>query len=104
MQEGLFVFDVSQASSISEIAEKNRFSLFPNPVNNEFYLMGLSNYNESYNIEIIDIKGRKIKREQFENNFLEKVQINLPNEIPPGVYVVNIFNSTFAQSIKLIKQ
>ena len=104
MQEGLFVFDVSQATSIDEISNKNRFSLFPNPTNNEFYLMGLSNYNENYIIEIYDINGKKVMTNKFENNFLEKVQLQLPNEIPSGVYVVSIFNSTFAQSIKLIKQ
>ena len=103
MQEGLFILDVSQATSIDEIANKNRFSLFPNPASNQFYLMGLSNYNEGYNVEVRDINGKKIVSNKFENNFLEKVQIQIPNEIPAGVYVVTIFNSTFAQSIKLIK-
>jgi hypothetical protein len=65
--------------------------------------MGLSNYNEGYNVEVRDINGKKIVSNKFENNFLEKVQIQIPNEIPAGVYVVTIFNSTFAQSIKLIK-
>ena len=104
MQEGLFVFDISQATSIDEIANKNRFSLFPNPANNEFNLLGLSNFNENYQLRIVDINGKEIQSQEFENNFLEKVNIQLPNEIPPGVYVVTIFNSTFVQSIKLIKQ
>ncbi|MEN8927380.1 MAG: choice-of-anchor B family protein, partial [Flavobacteriales bacterium] len=104
MQEGLFVLDVSKASKIEEIADKSRFSLFPNPATNEFFLMGLSKYNEQYKMEIIDINGKKVLSNVFQNNFLDKVQVSLPSELPSGVYVVNIFNSTFAQSIKLIKQ
>lgn len=104
MQEGLFIFDISKATSIEEKSNNKRFALFPNPAQNHFNLMGLSNYNELYNIEIYNTGGKKIMSRSIENNFLEKVEIKLPSEIPPGVYVVNIFNSTFTQSIKLIKQ
>ena len=104
MQEGLFVMDVSQAVVGIEEKDFNRFQLFPNPVQNQFNLVGLSNFGESYSIQIIDIQGKVVYRKDFVSQFLSQETIELPNEIPNGMYVVNIFNTTFAQSIKIIKQ
>ena len=104
MQEGLFVMDVSQA--VVGINEENfeRFKLFPNPVSNEFKLVGLSNYGEDYSVQIFDLNGKLISSKEFNNQFLQQETIKLSDEIPNGMYVVTIFNSTFAQSIKIIKQ
>lgn len=105
MQEGLFVMDVSAAIvGLSELQEKERFKVYPNPVNDRLFLTGLSNFNEQYTLELLDVNGKLIYKTYFTNEFLGKTEIDLPTQISNGVYVVNIFNSTFAQSIKIIKE
>jgi choice-of-anchor B domain-containing protein len=104
MQEGLFVLDVSQAVVGIKEKELDRFKLFPNPFHNSFNLVGLSNFGESYFIKITDIGGKTIYNSEFNNQFLQKESVKLSSEIPAGIYVVTIFNGTFVQSIKLIKQ
>lgn len=103
MQEGLFIMDVSQAASVNEIS-KERFKLYPNPMQNEFKLVGLSNYGENYFLTISDLNGKTVYQQEFKNQFLQHETVTLSNELSKGIYVVTIFNSTFAQSIKLIKQ
>ena len=105
MQEGLFVFDVSTAvSGVAELKIKERFKLFPNPGRNEINLVGISNFDETYSLKIFDASGKQVHSQELKNNFLGTAKIELSNEIPKGIYVVTIFNGTFVQNIKYIKQ
>ncbi|MGB1040074.1 MAG: choice-of-anchor B family protein [Flavobacteriales bacterium] len=105
MQEGLFVFDVSTAvSGVAELKTKERFKLFPNPGRNEINLIGISNFDETYSLKIFDASGKQVHSQELKNNFLGTAKIELSNEIPKGIYVVTIFNGTFVQNIKYIKQ
>ena len=101
MQEGLFVLEIEKPE---ERQEESRFMIFPNPVISDLVITGLSNYDEEYTLQIFDSKGAMIVDTKFYSKFLEKNIIPLPAEMHQGVYVVNIFNSTFTESIKLIKQ
>jgi choice-of-anchor B domain-containing protein len=101
MQEGLFVLEIEKPE---ERQEESRFMIFPNPVISDLVIAGLSNYDEEYTLQIFDSKGAMIVDTKFYSKFLEKNIIPLPAEMHQGVYVVNIFNSTFTESIKLIKQ
>lgn len=101
MQEGLFVFDIDYQLPKPE---ENRFMLFPNPAVSEISIAGLSNYNEAYTLQILTSNGALVFTTSFYSKFLEKNTVELPSDMAQGVYVVNIFNSTFTESIKLIKQ
>ena len=104
MQEGLFVLDVSNAVSLEKLDRTKRFKIFPNPFGNNLNLIGLSNFDESYSIRLSDISGKEIMLKKLENKFLKTEKIELPTNLPNGIYVVTIFNSNFTQSKKLIKQ
>ena len=104
MQNGLFVLKVSDATSLAKLDRSKRFKIFPNPFVNNLKLIGLSNFNEKYSIRLTDINGREILNKKLENKFLKTEKIDLPANLPKGIYVVTIFNSNFTQTKKLIKQ
>jgi len=103
MQEGLFVMDVSQAVvGINEL-KKERFKVYPNPISNELNVIGIQDFGGEYSVSITDMNGKLILQEAIQNSFMKVNNIKIPSDIPSGVYVVSIFNSTFAESIKIIK-
>lgn len=103
MQRGLFVFDVSQATDVSEIVNKNRFKIFPNPFESEFNLVGLAGFNETYQVTLIDVSGKVILSKQIKNTFLAQQKIVVPTSLPNGVYFLRLNNSGFTQIIELVK-
>ncbi len=103
MQEGLFVMDVSQAVVGVQEYSKERFKVYPNPVTTDLNVVGIKDFGGEYSVSITDVNGKLIVQEVIQNSFMKVNNINIPSEIPPGVYVVSIFNSTFAESIKIIK-
>ena len=103
MQEGLFVLDVSQAVVGLSEAKKDRFKVYPNPVLSEINVIGIQDFGGNYTITLTDVNGKLIMQEVIQNDFMKVNNLKLPAEIPAGMYVVTIFNSTFAESIKIIK-
>ena len=103
MQEGLFVMDVSQAVVNLPEQKSQRFQVFPNPVNDRLNIVGIQEFGGEYTVTVQEISGKIILNQRIENNFMKLNTISFPTEIPSGMYVVTIFNSTFAQSIKIIK-
>lgn len=103
MQNGLFVLDVSVATSGLKELKSERFKVFPNPVETELNIIGIQDYGGSYTVNIVDVTGKTIVSETIANDFMKINNLELPAEIPSGMYVVTIFNSTFVQSIKIIK-
>jgi choice-of-anchor B domain-containing protein len=104
MQRGLFVFDVSQISDVSEIVNKKRFKVFPNPFEGEINLVGLAGFNESYELSLIDVSGKIIMNKTINNAFLEQQQISIPTHLVNGTYLLTVQNSSFSQTIKLVKK
>jgi choice-of-anchor B domain-containing protein len=104
MQRGLFIFDVSQATDLSEIINKNRFKVFPNPFEGEINLVGLAGFNESYDATLMDVSGKLIISKKINNTFLSHQQISVPSSLPKGAYFLTIKNKSFVQTIKLVKQ
>ena len=103
MQEGLFVMDVSQAVVNLPEQKSQRFQVFPNPVNDRLNIVGIQDFGGDYTVTVQEISGKIILNQRIENNFMKLNTISFPTEIPSGIYVVTIFNSTFAESIKIIK-
>lgn len=84
-------------------ATDNEFSvsIYPNPASNYFIIDIISENNENYYIDIIDIKGKKINSK----NLIEKsTKINISN-YQPGTFFVRLINesNTFTKTYVLIK-
>ncbi|MEN8810519.1 MAG: T9SS type A sorting domain-containing protein, partial [Flavobacteriales bacterium] len=103
MQEGLFVMDVSQAVVGVQELKQERFKVYPNPIVSELNVVGIQDFGGEYTVSITDVNGKLVVKEIIQNSFMRVNNIKIPSEIPSGVYVVSIFNSTFAESIKIIK-
>lgn len=104
MQRGLFVFDASYATDVTEVVKENRFKVFPNPFQGEINVMGLAGFNETYQATLMDVSGKVIVSKQINNTFLSQQQLAVPANLPQGVYFLTIANQKFNQSIKLVKQ
>jgi hypothetical protein len=103
MQEGLFVMDVSQAVvGVTEL-QNERFKIYPNPIISELNIVGVQDFGGEYTVSITDMQGKQVLQEVIQNSFMKVNNIKIPSEIPTGVYVVSIFNSTFVESVKIIK-
>ena len=72
--------------------------VWPTVINDEFSI-ALSN-NQNYNILLCNTTGRILKLET-NCQYLTKVDAG---KLPPGIYIVTIYNNRFRESVKLIKR
>ena len=85
--------------SISEF-ELNGFSIFPNPNKGEFTIKLNSNSGNDINIDVFDMRGRRIFNNSFTNGSDFNQTINL-NNAKSGMYLVTISDGT-SKTIKKI--
>ncbi|MEW4923671.1 T9SS type A sorting domain-containing protein [Algibacter sp. 2305UL17-15] len=86
--------DCGATLGIGEASELDSVSLYPNPATHQFQIKGLQ---EDTEITVYDINGRQIQRQTINPNQSVSIQ-----EIPSGMYVVNIQNNSGAITKKLI--
>lgn len=89
-----FSEDCSETLGINEVSELEDVTLYPNPATNQFQIKGLQ---EDTEITVYDINGRQIQKQTINPNQSVSIQ-----EIPSGMYVVNIQNNSGAITKKLI--
>ncbi|MFL9834950.1 T9SS type A sorting domain-containing protein [Chryseobacterium terrae] len=82
--------------STGEIDLKSEVSVYPNPVKNN---LNISNLKEKTDVVVYDMQGRQM----LKTNVKPDSGINL-SHLSPGVYIVNVRNSTVEKSIKIVKQ
>jgi hypothetical protein len=83
----------SDNTSINEVIEKPIVKLFPNPANNELYLLS-NNLNEAYDISIYNLIGQQVL--QTTNKTIDIS--NLPN----GMYMVLVKSASIEFNKKII--
>jgi hypothetical protein len=88
----------------SEIkAEERRFSIYPNPAKNEFFIKGKSNFSKDLNINLFDASG-KLVPVKFELKDAATVYVDIKN-VPAGVYTLTATeNKNLIISQKVIKE
>lgn len=88
----------------SEIkAEERRFSIYPNPAKDEFFIKGKSNFSKDVNIHLFDASG-KLVPVKFELKDAATVYVDIKN-LPAGVYTVTATeNKNLIISQKIIKE
>ncbi|KMQ67202.1 von Willebrand factor A [Chryseobacterium sp. FH2] len=88
----------------SEIkAEERRFSIYPNPANNEFYIKGKQNFGKDIKVAFYDASGRVIPA-KYEMKDASTIFVDI-NGIPSGVYTFVVTeNKSLIVSQKIIKE
>ena len=77
---------------------KKNFKLFPNPTDDKIYIQtGVS--NKAIEASLFDISGREIRRETVNDGSFMDVRT-----LPPGVYIVRIYDNNQTQTSKFIKK
>lgn len=103
MQNGLYVLDAKQAygftSNTNDLNKKISIKAFPNPFVDEVIFNSAS--NENVNIRVLDITGKNIAT--FEDVFIDNFALNMPS-LAQGVYLIQIENQNFTQTLKVVKR
>jgi hypothetical protein len=96
--KGASVF--SDIKSVS-FAENASYTIYPNPNNGITLYISCNHINSNYQIEIIDMQGKTISFNMVQNleNLLE---INLPENLPKGIYNVKILDNQMVITKRLI--
>jgi hypothetical protein len=77
------------ALKVSEIkAEERRFSIYPNPAENEFYIKGRQEFSKDAKVTLYDGAGRLIPV-KFEMKNSTTIFVNI-NTLPAGTYTLNV--------------
>jgi len=95
-------FTIEGPEAIDEIIESNSVTLFPNPSNGAFTVQLNASKSEEVNVELIDISGRVVYNDVVSCSVgINNIAIDL-NELPVGVYQVNLKVENNVISRKLI--
>ena len=80
-----YILTVTATSGISEAEHKNAFSIFPNPVKENFSIN--TNMQNGFQFLITDVSGREIEKGISKASFVFVSAAHLPN----GFYTVSVF-------------
>lgn len=82
----------------TEVPGKNFYSVYPNPASHTITLTDNSNSGEKINVQILDIKGKIIKQQEFHGL---PGKINL-HSLADGLYFVKIKESQHQEILRLV--
>jgi len=77
------------------------FNVFPNPNNGSFVIKFNGSLKQTINIELFDIRGRKIYTKSYQNNGEFNQEIHL-NSVQSGMYILNVTDGIKKSTKKLI--
>jgi hypothetical protein len=98
----IWKFTIEGPEAIDEIIESNSVTLFPNPSNGAFTVQLNASKSEEVYVELIDISGRVVYNDVVSCSVgKNNIAIDL-NELPVGVYQVNLKVENNVISRKLI--
>lgn len=88
------------------LSVKENIKLFPNPVGLETNIQFMSTVDEVMNLQIINIgNGRALLQKTIRANLgLNNYRLFIPQQAPPGIYIVNLSSSNQHLQTKMLKQ
>ena len=96
-------FDIINPLSIDYNTETDGFQIYPNPINNDFYISTKNIKNGNYTLKLISITGQVIENEniKIENNIIQK-SFFFP-QLSKGIYFLDIEGEDTKMIKKIIK-
>jgi hypothetical protein len=97
--------EVQEGSRIEKISSVQNFFCGPNPFINHFFVMFYSDSNTSAVFQVMNSAGQQLHNETIQvkegNNQLE---YRPENELPEGVYIIRLSNSSEIHTLKIVKK
>ena len=88
----------------NEIENAQRFSIYPNPANDEVSIE-LSGYkNQSIHIQLLDLNGKVLKTENIEHHFDTSVHLFALPELAAGMYIIKVQSENKVRTRTLVIQ
>lgn len=87
------------STGISSPNEKIKISLFPNPVNDQYFYLKSSNEELPFQARIYNAKGQNIKSFQVTESLT-----NIELDVPTGLYLIQLQNEKGQKTVKLLKE
>lgn len=79
-------------------------TVYPNPLNETSVLNIVSTENETFKVTIFNLNGSSVFSKMVESNQGENnISLNELNNLPKGIYFINIVGKTYNNSIRLVK-
>jgi hypothetical protein len=104
MQNGLYVLDARKAYGLSvgvnDIPTEEVVRVFPNPVQDE--VIFTATRNETATIRVFDMLGKEVLK--LNQVTLDGFRLSTNSLLQKGIYIIKIDNTTFTQSLKIVKQ
>jgi PKD repeat protein len=91
-------------AGLEELIEINSFLLYPNPTNSAITIqLGMKDGLNNLDLELLDLKGKVIKKTQFSKvgNINHKIDLN---EFAPGVYLMRVTTKSGSIVKRIVKQ
>ena len=88
-------FEKQITLSSSDIINEKSVRIYPNPVKD---ILNFTTQDRIIKVEIISMDGKKV----FDKNMNDEKKINIQN-LPKGLYLINMLTDKSSQSVKLIK-
>jgi hypothetical protein len=88
-------------SGLSELSLDGMVEVYPNPANGEFFVHVNGLLNENLSVEVVDLNGKVVAREERQN-VQGEVHVAMKLNVEPGVYMVNISTDQRSMSERLV--
>ncbi len=105
MQNGLYILDASIALGVNEkFNDDNNIVIYPNPTEDNFYVMLNLKQNQELIFEIYDITGKMIFSEKQKIAYGNSTKLIKTEELSSGIYFLKISGNEINLSKKIIKK
>jgi serine protease AprX len=95
--------DVTTSAPDTKVIAAKKLSAFPNPVIDKVTLDFPEAMYGNYKIEIFSIQGKSVYSRQGADTSIRSLQINDIENLPSGIYFINVLNNSTNYSCRIIK-
>ncbi|MXN89889.1 T9SS type A sorting domain-containing protein [Flavobacterium sp. Sd200] len=98
---GIFTTVTASPVASSKNANKNNFSVYPNPATDIVTIKGTENFSGSLNVAVVNMLGETVMQSQLSE--LNNYKLNITH-LAAGMYAVKVNNGTQTATSKIIKR
>lgn len=92
-------------TGIEEIESSAHASVWPNPADQLLHIALDQSWGDEIHIELMDLQGRTVALiAEWQNQHSQKLTWNIPQELPNGLYMLQIKSSTHSETVRVLIQ